>query len=132
MDKINKACIIIAIFILIIACLGVAFIAIIKNKSPDIKSFDVNEYQYYINNFSVEDNLGLITDSKDLLKKVEAIWIKTYGRHVKNQKPYKIFYDKENSVWLVHGTLQSNISGGVAYILVDNNTGDVLAIWHGR
>lgn len=105
-------------------------VVIIKNKSPEVKTFDVSEYQYYIDNFSSEDNLGFISDSKELLKKVEVIWIKQYGERIKNQKPYQVFYDEVNGVWLVHGTLRSNIKGGVANILVDNDTGKVLAVWH--
>lgn len=111
---------------------GIILMMIIKNKSPEIKTFEVSEYQYYIDNFSSEDNLGFISDSKELLKKVEVIWVKQYGEHIKNQKPYQVFYDEANGIWLVHGTLRSNMMGGVAYILVDNDTGNVLAIWHDK
>ena len=122
------------IFLLVffIAFIGGILVVIIKNKSPEIKSFEVSEYQYYIDNFSSEDNLGFISDSKELLKKVEVIWIKQYGERIKNQKPYQVFYDEANGIWLVHGTLRSNMMGGVANILVDNDTGKVLAIWHDK
>lgn len=121
------------IFLIILLWLiGGIFVVIIKNKSPEIKTFEVSEYQYYIDNFSSEDNLGFISDSNDLLKKVEVIWIKQYGERIKNQKPYQVFYDEVNGVWLVHGTLQSNMMGGVANILVDNDTGEVLAVWHDK
>ena len=122
------------IFLLVffIAFIGGILVVIIKNKSPEIKSFEVSEYQYYIDNFSSEDNLGFISDSKELLKKVEVIWIKQYGERIKNQKPYQVFYDEANGIWLVHGTLRSNMLGGVANILVDNDTGKVLAVWHDK
>lgn len=122
------------IFLLVffIAFIGGILVVIIKNKSPEIKSFEVSEYQYYIDNFSSEDNLGFISDSKELLKKVEVIWIKQYGERIKNQKPYQVFYDEANGIWLVHGTLRSNMMGGVANILVDNDTGKVLAVWHDK
>lgn len=71
-------------------------------------------------------------DSKDLIKKVEAVWVEIYGECIKNQKPYQGFYDRENDVWLVSGTLQTDAFGGVANILVDNNTGNVLAVWHDK
>ena len=114
------------------AFIGGILVVIIKNKSPEIKTFEVSEYQYYIDNFSSEENLDFISDSKDLLKKVEVIWIKQYGERIKNQKPYQVFYDEVNDVWLVHGTLRSNRMGGVANILVDNDTGKVLAVWHDK
>ena len=118
--------------VLFMAFIGVILVVIIKNESPEIKTFEVSEYQYYIDNFSSEDNLGFISDSKDLLKKVEAIWIKRYGKRIKNQKPYQVFYDEANGIWLVQGTLRSDMMGGVANILVDNDTGKVLAVWHDK
>lgn len=120
------------LLVLFIAFIGGILVVTIKNKSPEIKPFEVSEYQYYIDNFSSEDNLGSISDSKDLLKKVEVIWIKQYGERIKNQKPYQVFYDEANGIWLVHGTLRSNMLGGVANILVDNDTGKVLAVWHDK
>ena len=118
--------------VLFMAFIGVILVVIIKNESPEIKTFEVSEYQYYIDNFSSEDNLGFISDSKDLLKKVEVIWIKQYGKRIKNQKPYQVFYDEANGIWLVQGTLRSDMMGGVANILVDNETGKVLAVWHDK
>ena len=120
------------LLVLFMAFIGGILVVIIKNKSPEIKTFEVSEYQYYIDNFSSEENLDFISDSKDLLKKVEVIWIKQYGERIKNQKPYQVFYDEVNDVWLVHGTLRSNRMGGVANILVDNDTGKALAVWHDK
>lgn len=120
------------LLVLFIAFIGGILVVIIKNKSPEIKTFEVSEYQYYIDNFSSEDNLGFVSDSKELLKKVEVIWIKQYGERIKDQKPYQVFYDEANGIWLVHGTLRSNMMGGVANILVDNDTGKVLAVWHDK
>lgn len=122
----------ILVLVLFITFIGGIFVVIIKNESPSIKTFEVSEYQYYIENFSSEDNLGVISNSKDLLKKVEVIWIKKYGERIKNQKPYQVFYDEKNGVWLVQGMLRPNMMGGVANILVDNDSGEVLAVWHGK
>ena len=120
------------LLVLFMVFIGGILAVIIKNKSPEIKTFDVSEYQYYIDNYPSEENLGFISDSKDLLKKVEVIWIKQYGERIKNQKPYQVFYDEANGIWLVHGTLRSNMMGGVAHILVNNDTGKVLAVWHDK
>lgn len=120
------------VLVLFIACIGGVFMAIIKNESPDIKTFEVSEYQYYIDNFSSEENLGFISDTKDLLKKVEVIWVKKYGERIKKEKPYQVFYDEQNGIWLVQGTLPSHMMGGVANILVENGTGKVLAVWHDK
>lgn len=112
--------------------IGGILIIVIQNKNhpPDIKAFDVSDYQYFIKNFPSEESLGSISDAKDAIIKAEAIWIKTYGERVKKEKPYQIFYDQKNGIWLIQGTLQFNMMGGVANILIENSTGKVLAIWH--
>ena len=126
----KKMFLVVAIVILVACIVGGVFMIIIKNKSPQIKTFNLSEYQYFIDNFSSEDCLGSIFDSKELLKKVESIWIKKFGERVKAEKPYQIFYDEQNGVWLVQGTLPADMMGGVANIIVENNTGKVLALWH--
>lgn len=105
---------------------------IIQNSSSDIKTFEVSDYQYYIDNFSSQESVGCISDTKDLLKKVEVIWIESYGERIKKEKPYQVFYDETNEIWLVHGTLRPNVTGGVANILVEDGTGKILAIWHDK
>ena len=129
---IKRKLIFILLLILFVIFIGGILVAIINNEFPVIKTFKLSEYQYFIDNFSSEENLGSISDSKELLKKVEVIWIEQYGERIKKQKPYQVFYDEANGVWLVQGTLRSNRMGGVANILVDNDTGKVLAVWHDK
>ena len=105
---------------------------IVQNKSPVVENFKSSDYQYYIDNFSSEENVGSIIDAKDAIKKSEIIWIKLYGENIKKEKPYKVFYDAKSEIWLVQGTLRSNMMGGVANILIDNDTGKVLAVWHDK
>ena len=105
-------------------------IFILQSNATDIKAFDFGEYQQFTEDFSSVKNLGDVSDAKDLLKKVEAVWIEMYGEDVKKQKPYQVFYDEENGVWLVCGTLHSEKLGGTANILVEDATGKVLAVWH--
>ena len=75
-------------FFLFLLVLFIAFIAgtlvvVNRNKLPETKVFDVSDYQYYIDKFPSKDSLGGISDSKDLLKKVEVIWINKYGERIK-------------------------------------------------
>ena len=130
MFKKKGSFILVIVFILFISMSVI--VVIMLNDYLNIKSFNVDEYQYYIDNFSSEDNLGPISEISDLLRKVEAIWINKYGEDIKAEKPYQVFYDEKTNVWLVQGTLRSNMVGGVANILVENDTGKVLAIWHGK
>ena len=120
------------IFVLFVAFIGGVFMMVVQNESPNVKTFEVSEYQYYMENCPSEENLGSISNTKDLLKKVEAIWIKKYGERIKKEKPYQVFYDEKNGIWLVQGTLRPSMMGGVANILVENDTGKVLAVWHDK
>ena len=121
----------IVLLVLIVAILigGVCMI-IIQNKTPNVKGFEFNDYQYYVDSFPSEENVGNTIDAKDAIKKAEKIWNKLYGESIKKEKPYQVFYDEDNGIWLIQGTLRSNMKGGVANILIQNKTGKVLAVWH--
>ncbi len=123
----------IVLLVLIVAILigGVCMI-IIQNKTPNVKGFEFNDYQYYVDSFPSEENVGNIIDAKDAIKKAEKIWIKLYGESIKKEKPYQVFYDENNGIWLVQGTLRSNMKGGVANILIQNETGKIVAVWHDK
>ena len=120
----------IALFVVSIVCVVLIIMIIGKYKTPEVQSFDAGEYQCFVEDFPSEDNIGPISDSKDLLEKVETIWIEKYGERVKKQKPYHVFYDEKNGIWLLQGTLHFYAMGGVANILVENDTGKILAVWH--
>ena len=109
----------------------VVCIMLFENKATVSKEFNVSDYQYYIDNFSSNEILGTIVDSEDVIKKAETTWIKVYGKSVKSQRPYQVFYDENNKVWLIRGSFKSNKrKGGVANIIIQNDSGKVLAIWH--
>ena len=120
------------LLLILVIFIGGVFMVIVQNKSPVVENFKSSDYQYYIDNFSSEENVGSIIDAKDAIKKSEIIWIKLYGENIKKEKPFKVFYDAKSEIWLVRGTLRSNMMGGVANILIDNDTGKVLAVWHDK
>lgn len=76
-----------------------------------IKTFNAEDYQYYIDNFPSEEILGGVTDSEDIKRKAEELWIELYGENVKSKKPYHVFFDPENEIWMVHGSLPWNKEG---------------------
>ena len=126
----RKSIILLALIIVIL--IGGVCMIIIQNKPPNVKTFELNDYQYYIDCFPFEENVGNVIDAKDVIKKAENVWISLYGESVKKEKPYQVFYDKKNGVWLVRGSLRSNIKGGVANILIQNETGNIIAVWHDK
>lgn len=118
--------------LILVIFIGGVFMVIVQNKTPVVENFKSSDYQYYIDNFSSEENVGSIIDAKDAIKKAEKIWINLYGENIKKEKPFKVFYDEKSETWLVCGTLHSNMVGGVANILIEDGTGKVLAVWHDK
>ena len=123
--------------VLIVICAIVIVIVFIcnfhkKSQSPEIGSFDFDDYQDFVAAFPSGEIVENPSNLNKLVADTEKIWVKIYGENIKRQKPYQVFHDKENGVWLVQGTLQPNTMGGVANILVENDTGKVLAIWHDK
>ena len=116
---------------LLVGVLIVAF----QDRSLQVEAFDANMYQRFIEEFPFDENMGPISDVEELVKKSEEIWIRVFGENVKKEKPYQVFYDETNEIWLIHGTFHRGLfgptMGGVAYILV-NHSGKVLAVWHER
>ena len=109
-----------------------AVVFIVNNKAPDVKAFEIDDYSDIIKEFPSEESLGSISDAKELVKKTEELWIKQFGNRVKKEKPYQVFYDEKSGTWLVRGSLKGTSHGGVANILVENDTGRVLALWHDK
>ena len=112
-------------------CLLVLLGGMFVGCTNHVKNFELNEYQWVIDTFPSEKNVGSITDANDAIQKAQVIWIEIYGEDVKEQKPYQVSYDDQNAVWLVEGTLKGRRQkGGVAKILIEGQSGDVLAVWH--
>ena len=94
--------------------------------------FETGGYLRYVEEFSSDEILDPVSDTNDLVDQIESIWIGIYGEQITEQRPYQVFYDEKNGIWMVKGTLKENILGGVAYALIADGTWEVLAIWHTR
>lgn len=99
-------------------------------KEPEIGTFSLSDYQYYVENFSSDEKFDNASDIKKVMEEAEMLWKKLYGESVKYEKPYRVFYDSQNDIWLIQTSLKSSLMGGVSNILVQRSTGNVLAIWH--
>jgi len=133
----NKIFMLVTILIVLI---GIVF-AIIARTSDyydiDVEPFDVSAYERCIGTFPFDMsvgsiNVGSVSDHKELVLKVEEIWISLYGKYILTERPYKLYYDEVNRVFLVTGTLPENAVGGVANMLIEETSGNVLAVWHSR
>ena len=96
------------------------------------EAFRLEDYRDTMEQFPSEESFGPITDTEFLLEKAEDLWIRIYGKDIRDQRPYLLSYDETAGVWLIRGTFPypDNYVGGVANMLVENATGNVLAVWH--
>ena len=81
----RKYVLLILVFILAIVAVGVVAV-IIRNNSIEVKPFNVDEYQEYIEKYPSDETVGNVDDEKDLVSKAEAILIEKYGKQIKKQK----------------------------------------------
>ncbi|MDR0286373.1 MAG: YbbC/YhhH family protein [Clostridiales bacterium] len=126
------------VYILIFICLiiGVLFVIflLLHNKSNDkFELFSLDDYKDDIENFLSDRVVGTTENVQQAKEKAESVWIEIYGKDEKKwHKPYEVFYDEYEEVWLVMGSLPSNTDGGVPYILIKKSDGKVLAVWHDK
>ena len=74
--------------------------------------------------------VGKVNTKTQAKKKAEGLWIELYGAEIKEEKPYKVYYDEEKEVWMVTGCTSFLAKGGVAYAIISEQDGRVLAVWH--
>jgi len=91
----------------------------------------LQEYSRMIKQFSVDADVGIVENKEDAIKAAEEMWLNKFGDSILEKKPYAAVYDKQNEIWLVHGTLPMYMVGGVPMILIERN-GKVLAVWHDK
>ena len=119
---------VIFIFFVIVAAIVPFFLR--ELETLEVKEFDVNEYLFFIESFPSNETIGNTSNLGDVIAQVEEIWVELYGESVKNEKPYEVFYDADKGVWLIRGSLPAHRLGGVANLLLDKRSGEVLAVWH--
>lgn len=122
MKKISIVCV--GIFLILIVIIFVLF------NIFYVKKFDVTEYDAEINQFPCDIVVGKVNTKTQAKKKAEELWIELYGAEIKEEKPYKVYYDEEKEVWMVTGCMSFLAKGGVAYAIISKQDGRVLAVWH--
>ena len=132
-----KKIFVLVVIIFILTVIGGAIIILFhSNKHHSIKEFDVLEYQWEIENFSFEKNVGQIDDADTAIEKAKDLWSENYS--TVNNQPYdpikkrkiEVFFDQHNDCWLVKTTLPSNTKGAVPHTIIEKD-GTVLAVWMG-
>lgn len=76
-----------------------------------------------LKNYACDKNTAITT--------AETEWLKLYGKKIYNRKPF-IAELKNDSIWIVKGTLPDGYDGGVPYAEINSRTCEVLKVSHGK
>jgi hypothetical protein len=78
---------------------------------------------------SIKD--GYVPNKETAIKIAEAIWLPIYGNEIYNCKPF-VAELRNDSIWVVQGTLKTGLYGGVPYIEIQKADCKVLKVTHGK
>lgn len=68
---------------------------------------------------------------KPAVKVAVAILVPIYGEDViAKEQPFRATLDKRKGIWTVEGTLEGEMSGGVAHVQIRKSDGMIVNVWH--
>lgn len=105
-----------------------------------VGEFSLEECSFYLWDEPADYGFGEIASAKEARAAAEAVWVQVYGEDAACCKPYSVYYDGENTAWLVHGNHDLLAFyygiyvrlGGEPYVILNQEDGQVLAAWHTR
>lgn len=80
-------------------------------------------------NNSTPEKTVYVADEKTAINIAKSIWLPTYGKKVLDEKPFHATL-KNDSIWIVEGTLDEGADGGTAYAEIEKKDGKILKIVH--
>lgn len=72
---------------------------------------------------------GYVPDEVTAIKVAEAIWLPIYGDDIYNKRPFHAKL-KNNSIWIIQGSLEPDELGGVPYAEIQKSDCRVLRVIH--
>lgn len=121
------------IVLLIFIIIGAFLIWYYGIKPSHIYEFTLEDYTYYLEEFSSDKAVGPINNADEAREKGVAVLCEAFSEEtVLNQKPFIVSCDQNTNSWKISGSLFPipSMHGGVAHIIIDGSSGDVLAMWH--
>ena len=98
-----------------------------KNNTQIVGEFSLTDYQWEIQTFSTEQNVGYVKDKTYAINSAKQLWLEKYNIDISNKK-IRVSFDSIESCWHVYTIQSPNVVGGVFHAIIHEN-GDVLAVW---
>lgn len=131
-----------AIFIIVI---GTIHLVSYFNIYVKVHEFSVENYRFYIDlqetniknlDSSIVEVLnkkyGCVDTAQTAKNLAEEVWEDAYATifdECNPEKPFIVAYDSEDKVWLVTTKYKRNYLGGAYYLLIEQEKGEILALW---
>jgi hypothetical protein len=74
---------------------------------------------------------GYVPDSTTAVQLAQIFFVRIYGKKVLKKKPF-VSTLKDGKIWMVDGTLEKGMDGGVPHIEIQKSDGKILALYHGK
>lgn len=79
---------------------------------------------------TLEESQNLNEEEKKVLKIAEEEWLRIYGNDIYTKRPFVV--ELRDSVWVVKGTIPTNMDGGVPYAIIDTSNYEIIKIYHSK
>lgn len=114
----KKCCMLIyhfaVLIVIVLVCIGGLLSLLFLLHGPEefntvkVKTFYLTEYQWEIQTFSTDQNVGEVTDQSIAIKNAKSLWLEKYSVDIPKRK-IEIAYDSKEECWHVYSTQSSNI-----------------------
>lgn len=85
----------------------------------------------HVNKVEWDINQGYVPDSATAVQMAQIIFVRIYGEEVLKKKPF-IATLKGGSIWVVNGSIEEGMDGGVPHIEIQKSDGKILKVIHGK
>ena len=96
-------------------------------SNNEVESFSKDDYLEEIANYSITGNIGEISSASEAKKAAEEFFDEEYDSSTVKMKPYTVYRDEENDLWLIIASSLGVKEAG-AHLIVKSN-GDLVARW---
>ena len=120
------------LIVIVLVCIGGLLSLLFLLHGPEefntvkVKTFCLTEYQWEIQTFSTDQNVGEVNEKNVAIEKAKALWLEKYNVDIPEKK-VKVAYDPKEECWHVYSTLSPNALGGVLHAIIQKS-GD-LVVW---
>jgi len=74
---------------------------------------------------------GYVPDSTTAIQIAQILFVRVYGEQVLKKKPF-IATLKNGETWIVEGSLDEGMDGGVPHVEIQKSDGKIINLYHGK